>query len=132
MKLLASFLTVAASECFSNWGDAKTGCFPKGITWKCTTTGFTMSGSLTALYENSKLLTKDQKRGFVKVRDTYRSKDSSLEKSFPFNPIGNVEIVQTWNDLAAKPKSVKDTKNGDKIRFSATISPPNPVVAKSK
>ena len=130
MKLFASFLTVAASKCFSNWGDSTTGCFPQDVTWACSATGFTMTGSLTALYENSHLLTTAQKAGPVTVKDTHQiTDDSALAKEFEFDGDGNISIELTWADLEANPVYVSDTTQ---IRFSATISPAEPIVASSK
>ena len=120
------------SGCFSNWGDSATGCFPKDITWKCTNTGFSLTGSLSALYEHSNLLTPAQKLGTVLVSDTYAQANAKINasaKTFKFKSNGNVTIEQTWADLNAKPVHVKD-KN--LIQFSATISPPTPIVANSK
>ena len=130
MKLFASFLTVAASECFSNWGDSTTGCFPEEVTWACSATGFTMTGSLSALYENSHLLTAAQKAGPVTVKDTHQlTVDSALAKEFEFDDNGDISFELTWADLGANPVYVSDTTQ---IRFSATISPAEPIVASSK
>ena len=136
------------SGCFSNWGNSATGCFPKDITWKCTNTGFSLTGSLSALYEHSNLLTPAQKLGTVLVSDTIQvntelkmvadgkqtyaqanAKINASAKTFKFKSNGNVTIEQTWADLNAKPVHVKD-KN--LIQFMATISPATPIVANSK
>ena len=136
------------SGCFSNWGNSATGCFPKDITWKCTNTGFSLTGSLSALYEHSNLLTPAQKLGTVLVVDTITVKTETKmvvdgkqtaaqrdariiasAKNFKFKSNGNVTIEQTWADLNAKPVHVKD-KN--LIQFSATIAPDDPIVADSK
>ena len=128
MKLFASFLTVAASECFSNWGESTTGCFPQDITWECTQSGINLVGSLSALYENSHLLTAEQKLGAVTVVDTHGD-DSAVTKDFTFDENGDIKIELTWDSLAANPVWVPDT---DEIRFSASFSPAEPIVDSSK
>jgi len=86
-----------------------------------------MSGSLSALYENSQLLTAAQKEGIITVTDTHqKSVDNALSKDFGFDSNGDISISLTWADLAANPVYVSDTKQ---IRFSATISPAEPIVA---
>ena len=130
MKLFASFLTVAASECFSNWGESTTGCFPQDITWECTPSGINLVGSLSALYENSHLLTAEQKLGAVTVVDTHQQgDDSAVTKDFTFDENGDIKIELTWDSLAANPVWVPDT---DEIRFSASFSPAEPIVDSSK
>ena len=130
MKLFASFLTVAASECFSNWGESTTGCFPQDITWECTTSGINLVGSLSALYENSHLLTAEQKLGAVTVVDTHQQgDDSAVTKDFTFDENGDIKIELTWDSLSANPVWVPDT---DEISFSASFSPADPIVDSSK
>ena len=119
------------SGCFSNWGDSATGCFPKDITWKCTNTGFTLTGSLSALYEHSNFLTPAQKLGKVSVYDTaeFKKKGKNGLQTWNFKSDGKITIEQKWDDLKAKPVHVKD-KN--QLQFSATIVPDEPILAKRK
>ena len=130
MKLFASFFAAAASECFSNWGDSTTGCFPQDISWECTPSGINLVGSLSALYENSHLIRAEQNLGPVTVIDTHQQgDDSAVAKDFAFDENGDIKIELTWDSLSANPVWMSDT---DQIRFSATISPAEAIVDSSK